>query len=275
MSKTDFPLGKNRPEKARLSTGFPKTIYTHISKETSMGAFILVDGMDGSGKGTIIEGLKAWVREKNLKILDLKEYYAKEKDIPQPEDIADYDVIFSSEPTYSPIGRVIADEMIHHPKREYSVLSTAWAFAIDREMLYNRVIIPALKQNKLILQERGVVTSLVYQPAQGRITLRELMEMPGNRLALKHAPNLMIITKVEPRIVIERLQADGRIGEAIFHTLNFQRTIDERYSSLWLKSLFEKFGTKIEYIDTNPSRTVEETKQEAIKLVDEFLAQKQ
>jgi thymidylate kinase len=238
-----------------------------------MGAFVLVDGMDGSGKGTIIDGFREWAKAKNLKILDLKEYCSSNKDIPQPEEIAEYDCIFSSEPSYGHLGRVIVDEMIASNKREYPVLTTAWAFAIDREVLYNRVIIPAIKLNKLIFQERGVITSLVYQPVQGRITLRELMEMPGNRLALKYSPNLLIITQVEPRIVIERLQVDGRIGTAIFHTLNFQRTIDERYSSLWLRSLFEKFGTKVSYLDTNPPKTVEETRAEAIRLLEEFLAQ--
>ncbi len=238
-----------------------------------MGGLVLVDGMDGSGKGVIMDAFREWVNSRNMKVLDLEEFCRRNGRLPEPDELSEYDVILSSEPTYSPIGRLIMEEMISNDaKREYSVLSTAWAFAIDREILYNKVIIPALKQNKLILQEKGVVTSLVYQPVQGRITLRELMEMPGNRLALKNSPSLMIITKVEPRIVIERLQTDGRIGHALFYTLNFQRTIDERYSSLWLKSLFEKFGTKVEYLDTNPPKAVEQTKAEAIRLLEEFLA---
>jgi thymidylate kinase len=236
-----------------------------------MGGLVIVDGMDGSGKGVILDSYRDWARDKGLKILDLKEYCEEKGELPQPEDIEGYDVIFSSEPTYACVGRAISDEMIASNKRDYSAISTAWAFAIDREILYNRVIIPALKQNKLIIQERGVLTSLVYQPFQGRITLRELMEMPGNRLALKHAPNLLIILKVDPKVVIERLQTDNRIGAAIFHTLNFQRTIEERYSSAWLKSLFERFNTRMVYLDTNPPKTPEETKAEALKILEEFV----
>jgi len=239
-----------------------------------MGGFVLVDGMDGSGKGAIMDSYREWAKEKNLKVLELNEFCKEKGDLPEPADIAEYDVIFSSEPTYGPVGRTIVDEMIASNKREYSVITTSWAFALDREILYNRVIIPALKQNKLIIQERGVLTSLVYQPVQGRITLRELMDMPGNRLALKYAPNLLIITKVDPKVVIERLQTDNRIGQAIFHTLNFQRTIEERYNSIWLKSLFERFNTKLVYVDTNPPKTVEETRAEARKVLDEFLAEK-
>ena len=239
-----------------------------------MGGFVLVDGMDGSGKGVIMDSYREWAKEKNLKVLELKDYCMEKGELPQPEEIAEYDLIISEEPTYSRIGREIVDEMITANKREYSVTSTSWAFALDREILYNRVIIPALKLNKLIFQERGILTSLVYQPVQGRITLRELMEMPGNRLALKYAPNLLLVTKVDPKVVIERLQVDNRIGQAIFHTLNFQRTIEERYNSQWLKSLFERFNTRIVYVDTNPPKTVDETKLEARKILDEFLAEK-
>jgi thymidylate kinase len=237
-----------------------------------MGCFVLVDGMDGSGKGVIIDGLREWAEAKNYNILDLKDYCRENACLPEASDIQKYDVIFSSEPSYDHIGRAISDEMIVDNKREYSVISTAWAFSLDREILYNKVIIPALKANKFVIQERGVITSLIYQPVQGRITLRELMDMPGNRLALKHSPNLLIITKVDPKTVIARLQIDGRIGNAIFSTLNFQRTIEERYSSPWLKGLFEKFGTNISYIDTNEPKTTEETKSEAKTILETYLA---
>lgn len=240
-----------------------------------MGGLVIVDGMDGSGKGVIMDSYREWAKEKALKILELKDFCKEKGRLPEPEEISDYDVIISEEPSYGGMGREIVDEMIASNKRDYSVISTAWAFALDREILYNRVIIPALKQNKLILQERGVLTSLVYQPVQGRITLRELMEMPGNRLALKYAPNLLLVTKVDPKVVIERLQTDNRMGQAIFHTLNFQRTIEERYNSQWLKSLFERFNTRIVYVDTNPPKNVEETKLEARKILDEFLGEKQ
>ncbi len=236
-----------------------------------MGGFVVVDGIDGSGKGVVMAALRKWAEEQNLKILDLIEYCKKKKTLPEPEEIKYYDAIFSKEPSHADIGRAISEEIIFDNKRDYSVISTAWAFALDREILYNRVIIPAIKQDKFIFQERGVITSIVYQPVQGRISLKEIVDMPGNRLALKYSPNLLVITKVEPRVVIQRLQREGRLEGAIFRKLNFQRKIDERYSSMWLKNLFERFKAKIVYIDTNPPKSVEDTKKEAIKIWEEFL----
>ena len=239
-----------------------------------MGGFVVVDGIDGSGKGVAMAALRAWAEEKNLKILDLIEYCKKKRTLPEPEEIKYYDAIFSKEPSHAYMGRAISEEIIFDNKRDYSVISTAWAFALDREILYNRVIIPAIKQDKFIFQERGVITSIVYQPVQGRISLKEIVDMPGNRLALKYSPNLLIITKVEPRVVIQRLQRDGRLEGAIFRKLNFQRKIDERYSSMWLKNLFERFKAKVVYIDTNPPKSVEDTKKETIKVWEEFLKTK-
>lgn len=236
-----------------------------------MGGFVVVDGIDGSGKGVVMSVFRRWAEEQNLKILDLVEYCKKKKILPEPEEIKYYDAIFSSEPSYAFMGRAITEEIIADNKRDYSVLSTAWAFALDREILYNRVLIPAIKQGKFIFQESGVVTSIVYQPVQGRIPLKEIVDMPGNKLALRYSPNLLIITKVEPKVVISRLRQHGKLEGAIFRKLNFLRKVDERYSSLWLKNLFERFQAKVHYIDTNPPKPIEETKREALDIWEEFL----
>ena len=92
------------------------------------------------------------------------------------------------------------------------------------------------------------------------------MNLPGNRLALKNAPDILIIIKVEPSVVIDRLQKRGKKDHAIFENLVFQRRVEERYESGWLKKLFENFKTKVIYLDTNPPRTIEDTKNNSIKI---------
>ena len=229
-----------------------------------MGGFVIVDGIDGSGKGVMMQAFREWASGK--KCLDLKEFGLENNRLPTEEEIKDYEVIFSREPSPVYAGKALTEEIIKNNNRDYSVETTAWAFAIDREILYNRVIIPAVKQGKFVFQERGVVTSLVYQPVQGRMTFKQMIQMPGNRLALKNSPDLLILAKVEPKIVVDRMKANGKLGNDIFSTLNFQRKIDSRYSSPWLQSLFAKFGTKIVYCDYNPPKTPEETKEEVKKI---------
>jgi thymidylate kinase len=151
-------------------------------------------------------------------------------------------------------------------------MSLAHAFSLDREILYKRVMIPALQSGLYIFQERGVVSSLVYQPVQERIQLSELLRLAGNKLALQYAPHLLIIATVKPETVVKRLGTREKKDNSIFDTLSFQRRLDERYRSDWLKLLFERHGSKVEYLDTDEPKSVEETKKNAIELFKKFTA---
>ncbi|MFH1399068.1 MAG: hypothetical protein ABIG95_03075 [Candidatus Woesearchaeota archaeon] len=234
-----------------------------------MGAFVVVDGIDGSGKGVVIDAFREWCEANKLRVINLRDFYSENGCFPSEEALGECDAIFSSEPSYGCMGRAISEEMLKNAN-DYSVVSVAWAFALDREVLYNKVIITALKQGKYVFQERGVSSSLVYQPVQGRISFKELIQMPGNRLALKHAPNLLIITRVEPQLVVERMKEKGELQEGVFRRLSFQRKVDQRYASGWLKQLFERFKTKVVYLDTNPPKSIEQTKSEVLQLWQDF-----
>jgi dTMP kinase len=235
------------------------------------GKFVVVDGLDGSGKGTILHGLEEWAKNSKLKVLHLKDYCREHKNFPESEDLAEFDVIRSDEPTYSFVGQAIRDEMIRSNHRNYSALSVAQAFALDREILYKRVLIPALKSGKHVFQERGIVTSVVYQPVQERLQLSELLKLPGNKLAMQNAPDLLIITQVSPEAVMERLNTKEKRDNSIFENLLFQRKVAERYSASWLRSLFEGCGTSVVYIDTNPPKTAEDAKKEAVEIWERLL----
>jgi len=231
------------------------------------GKFLMVDGLDGAGKGVVIDSLKEYFEKKEMKIFDLREYWKEKNEIPEVSEIMDYDVICSAEPTFSMVGKVIREEIVRDNQRKYSGLSTAHAFSLDREILYKKLLIPAKEAGKIILQERGVITSMVYQPIQlERLNLKDIMNLPGNRLALQNAPDVLIITKVEPSVVIKRLRDRGKKDHAIFENLVFQRSVEERYESEWLKKLFENFKSKVVYLDTNPPRTVLDTKENAVKI---------
>jgi len=231
------------------------------------GKFVMVDGLDGGGKGIVIDALKEYFERKDLKIFDLRDYWKEKNDIPEISEVLDYDVICSAEPTFSMVGKVIREEIVRDNMRKYSGLTTSHAFALDREILYKKLLIPAREAGKIILQERGVVTSIVYQPIQlERISLKDIINLPGNRLALKNAPDILILLKVEPAVVIKRLRERGKKDHAIFENLVFQRSVQERYESDWLRKLFLNFKSKVVYLDTNPPRTVMDTKENAVKI---------
>jgi len=228
----------------------------------------MIDGLDGSGKGVIATALRQYEEKKGMRVLDLREYWETKSDIPEIEEVKDYDVIISSEPTNAMIGKVIREEIIRkNQTRKYSGLATAHAFALDREILYKRLIVPALMQGKTVIQERGVITSLVYQPVQlEQITLLDIIKIPGNTYALKHAPSLLLITELDADVAMQRLKERKKQDDAIFEEVLFQRKIAARYKSEWLQKIFEKNQTVIEYVNTNPPRTIEDTKKTAIEI---------
>lgn len=226
------------------------------------GILVMVDGIDGSGKGVVINALALWAKKNNLKILDLKKYWQKHNSFPTEKEMISYDCILSAEPTFSMVGRVIREEIIHDNDREYSAATTAQAFSLDREILYRRVIIPAIKQGKIIFQERGVSTSLVYQPVQKEsISVEAIINLPGNKLALEYRPDLLIIALVSPKEAMKRLSERDKKDEAIFEKLPFLQKVAKKYASKRFKTILEQRGTKISYLETNKSvcDTIEKT----------------
>ncbi len=231
------------------------------------GIFIMVDGIDGSGKGTIVQGLGAWMRKKGKRILDLRSYMKRRHSLPEPEALKPYDVILSAEPTFSLIGRAIREEIVRDNKREYSALATAQAFALDRFILYKRVIIPALLQGKSIFQERGISSSIAYQPIQKeRLSLQAILSLEGNKLALRYRPDILLITTVDPREAAHRLtKRDGKKDNAIFEHLTFLARLKKRYEAPWFRSIFMKRGTIVRYIDASTPKP--ETIRQAINVL--------
>jgi thymidylate kinase len=232
--------------------------------------FIVVGGIDGCGKGTII---KTWAEEltkQGKKIFDLREFTKKNGCFPEYEEIKDFDVILSNEMTYAWVGAALRGEIIQNNSRVYSALSVAQAYALDREVLYRRILVPAMQDKKLILQERTFETSIVYQPLQdGTITAEEIMEIPGNRFALQNRPDIIVIPKLSAKTAIKRLSArTEKQDNCIFERLNFLKRAAEVYYSPWFREFFERHGAKVFYLNTEQDITG--TIADAKKLFTEF-----
>ena len=228
--------------------------------------FIIIDGIDGSGKSTILNSWKNWFLKQEFPVFDLREWWEKYKTFPEFDKIKKAKVIISAEPTQAWLGSAIREEIVRDG-REYGGLSIAQAFALDREILYRRLLIPALKAKKIVLQERGVTTTLVYQPIQKKkVALKDILSLPGNQLTLKYRPDFLVIAKIFPQKAIERLRKrfhkqDG----SIFENLAFEIKAQKRFLSLWFKRFFEKRGTYVLYFNTDD--TENRVQEEAVRLL--------
>ena len=238
-------------------------------EQSKKGFFIIVDGVDGSGKGTILDTWKKYLIEKRQRVFDLREYWKKTKNFPTFEEIKEFDIIISCEPTTVWVGRAIREEIVR--SSDYSGVATAHAFSLDREILYRRLLIPALQAGKIILQERGVTTSLVYQIIQKNgLTRDQLINLPGNYLALSWAPQALIIASVPPQIALQRLaKRSGKKDGAIFENLKFALKAQKQFLSQDFRKIFTERGTEVKIFST--TGTVVDTKKRAEQLLSSLI----
>ncbi len=227
----------------------------------------MVDGIAGSGKSTVLRAIETWAEECHHRVFRMGQW--KEDAPPTFEDVKDHDIFFTYEPSRTWIGRAIRYEL-SRDDMPYGGEELAHAFALDRQMMYRRLIIPALAAGKTIIQDRGVSTSLVYQPIMpGGIPLETIMTIPGNKLALEYAPNALILTKLPAEQAAIRIQGRSDDSKGVFANVEFLKKLAVRFHEPWLRELFEAHGTTVHELDT--SGTLEETSDRAQKLIDHIL----
>ncbi len=228
----------------------------------SYGTQTIIDGLDGVGKGVFAETIIEEIRKAGLKLLDIHPYWKKHREHPGLEELLDYNVIYLSEPTfYEPSGSIIRDELISKKnKGKYLAEEIAHAYALNRSILYEKIILPARKEGIHVLQSRSVVSSLTYQPLQAKlnkekkITFNYVKNLPGNKKALNNPPTFLIIPTIKNiEEIMERLNNRDKKDNAIFENYEFQLKLKPLFESKRLRKLFEEKGTKIFYPDAGVS----------------------
>ena len=231
----------------------------------------MIDGIEGGGKSTIVESWKQYLASENQPAFDLKKYCIENNRYPEYEELEPYKFIFSAEPTFFGIGKMIREELIKHGS-DYPETAIAQAYSLDRLILYKKILIPALQDNKTVIEDRGVSTSLCYQSLSGNLSLDFLANLPGNTLALEHRPDYLLIIKMSLETAQKRLAARyEKQDNAIFDKLDFQQKALATYMSPEYQQLFLDRGTKIEYLNTDVE--IDIMKQQVIELFKHIIQQ--
>ena len=158
------------------------------------GIFIVIEGLDGSGKTTQAKFL-AKKLEKT------------------------YKVVLTAEPSLGKIGSFIREDCLYEDKR-LPTEAEALLFAADRiEHMHNEVK-PALEDGKIVICDRYIYSSLAYQGSAG-LSLDWIKTI--NARALQ--PDFSIFIDVAPEKVIERL----RRKKSVMETLEIQQRVREVY----------------------------------------------
>lgn len=228
------------------------------------GIFIVIDGLDGIGKGVCLDTLKLEAQKSGLEVFDVNRYWSNYDRIPSLDEIGDVDILMTSEPTYQGLGKYIREVLVSNSEEPFSTSIVAQAYSLDREILYRRLIIPARNRGISIFQSRSVSTSIAYQKITGRgdgVNLRFILSLPGNKLALENTPDYLIIpTITNVQEVMNRLENRNKEDNCLFENLEFQLKVKKEYESEKFKKIFEDRGTNILYVDVG--QTVEYTQEQ-------------
>jgi len=160
------------------------------------GAFIVFEGIDGSGKSTHIRLLSRELRQQG------------------------YDVLRTSEPSRGRIGRFIRG-YVEHRERRLPPDVEALLFAADRFEHVKQIIEPALERGRIVVSDRYLHSSLAYQGAEG-VSLEWIREM--NMFALR--PDLCILLDVSPETGLGRMRRPRR---TVFEVYTFQQKVRNLY----------------------------------------------
>jgi dTMP kinase len=178
------------------------------------GAFICIEGLDGSGKTTQAKLLVAKLQKSHK-------------------------AIYTAEPSRGKIGAFIRNICLYSEKRLSPVVE-ALLFAADRIDHIENEVMPSLDQGKLVVSDRYLYSSLAYQGASG-LSLEWIEKI--NELALK--PDLAVFINVDPKTVMRRLKPK----KSIMENLETQKKVRDIYLKFVKKGELVKLdgdGTRTE-----------------------------
>lgn len=224
-----------------------------------------MDGIDGCGKSTILKLISKELEKRlGLSSFDLVGHIKKTGAIPRYEELPKADIIVSAEPTSAWTGAAIRNELISN-KADYGSVEITQLFTIDRHILLNRVILPALADGRIVIQDRSYLTTLVYQPVQGGISEKEILTMPGNALADANCPRYFIHVDCPPKTAMQRLEArSGKKDDSIFERAETLEKLRDAFMGPWFLGYLKRKG--IERIVFPNNGTVEDAAAEAAKI---------
>ena len=196
--------------------------------------FITFEGPDGSGKSTIIQKVYDYLIENN------------------------YDVIKTREPGGSPIAEKIRNLILDTENTEMGYRTEALLYAASRAQHVEETILPALNENKIVLCDRFLISSLAYQGVGRNLGIENVRKI--NEFAINGVfPDFVLFFDIDPITTLKRKSSLDTADRLEKEGNNFHERVYNGYKEI-LNS--EK---NIEIIDATQS--VEDVFSQCIKVL--------
>lgn len=205
-------------------------------EENKKGLFITFEGNEGSGKTTAINLLKE-------KLEQLKQ-----------DEKLNYNIYLTREPGGIKISEQIREVILDVNNTEMNLECEALLYAAARAQNVEENLLPKLREKSIILCDRYIDSSLVYQGYARGIGIEKVYEI--NKFAIKGClPDLTFLLKIPHEKGIERAKKRGELNRLDKESLAFHKKVEEGYDIV-----AEKFKNRFILIDAQqtPDQIVEE-----------------
>lgn len=195
--------------------------------------FITFEGIEGSGKSSLIAQLKKYFKSSKL------------------------EAFFSKEPGGTDLGKEIRKTLLN-PKYSFDPTSELLLLLADRAEHVQKIIRPNLQKNKLIFCDRYLDSTLAYQGSGRNLDKKIIKEM--FKVLDFPIPDLTILLDVPVQIGLSRARKRNKLDRFEKEDLNFHENVRRSYLDL-----AKNDSTRIVIFDSSISE--EELFKKAVNLI--------
>lgn len=203
------------------------------------GLFITVEGTDGSGKTTQINRIREYVQQKG------------------------FDAVITREPGGTHISEMIRNITLDPQNSEMGYITEMLLYASARAQLVFEVIRPAVENGKVVICDRFIDSSYVYQGFGRGIDIEAISAV--NSIAMDGImPDITIFFDISPDVAMQRRAASTGRDRIEKEEMDFHWRVYSGY-----KKLASLYPERIKTIDS--SRSIDEISYDVRCLLDRLL----
>ncbi|MBS5115697.1 MAG: dTMP kinase [Erysipelotrichaceae bacterium] len=205
------------------------------------GLFITLEGPEGSGKTTIASLVEKKLKERGL------------------------NVVMTREPGGIEISEQIRKIILDPNNTAMDSKTEALLYAAARRQHLVEKVIPALKQEAIVICDRFIDSSLVYQGIGRGLGIDKVYDM--NLFAIEDImPDFTLFFDIDPKLGLERIHKDQQreINRLDMEDLNFHQKVYQGY-----KEVVSRYPERI--IEIDASKSIEEVFNSVMNILKEYI----
>lgn len=205
------------------------------------GLFIVMEGPDGSGKTTQINLLKEYLEE------------------------AGYECLITREPGGTVIGEEIRQLILNPEHKEMSPVTEMLLYAASRAQLVHEVIGPALEEGKIVISDRFVDSSIVYQGIARKLGISTVSAVNAPGIGIYRPDGIFFIDLSEAE-GLRRKKEQKNLDRMEQEGIDFHHMVSEGYRKV--------LSGRSEVMKIDGGRSIDTIQKKIRNHVDELLKKK-